>query len=131
MKRTAIWPTLVLLALFLVLPLAASPQTMKSEKGNVFTVAAKVYPKVGKEDEVQALLLKMAEAVRRAEPDNIVYRPHRSTKAPVVFFWYEQFRSDAAFEFHRTAPHLVDYRKQLSTLVDKPTEVEFYRSLAE
>lgn len=120
----------LMLGLFASNGLVAVPVAGAEQKG-VFSVAAKVYPKAGKEEEVQALLLKMAEAVRKAEPDNIVYRPHRSTKAPTVFFWYEQYRSDAAFEFHRAAPHLVEYRKQLSTLVDKPTEVELYRSLAE
>jgi quinol monooxygenase YgiN len=101
------------------------------EKG-VFTVTAKVFPKPGKESEVEALLLKMAQAVKTHEPEMIIYRPHRSMKGlTTVFLWYEQYRSDAAFEFHRTAPHLVDYRKQLGTLVEKPAEIEFYRSLAE
>ena len=120
----------VMLGLSVSTALVAVPVGVAEEKG-VLTVAAKVYPKAGKEEDVQALLLKMAEAVRKAEPDNLIYRPHRSTKAPTVFFWYEQYRSDAAFEFHRTAPHLVEYRKQLSTLVEKPTEVEVYLSLAD
>lgn len=105
------------------------PDVVAQDKG-VFTVTAKVFPKPGKEDEVQGLLLKMAEAVRKYEPEMIIYRPHRSMKGTAtVFLWYEQYRSDAAFEFHRTAPHLADFRKQMGQLVEKPTEVEFYRSL--
>jgi quinol monooxygenase YgiN len=95
----------------------------------VLTVVAKIHPKPGKEGEVEALLVQMAEAVRRAEPDCLVYRPHRSSREPTVFYFYEQYRSDAAFELHRTAPHLVDHRARMKDLVAKPTEVELYRSL--
>ena len=98
---------------------------------NVFTVVAKIYPKAGKEDEVAALLVNMADAVRRAEPDCVVYRPHRAAKEPAVFLFYEQYRSRAAFDFHRTAPHLAGHRDQLKGLLDKPTEVEFYHSLTD
>lgn len=69
---------------------------------NVFTVVAKIYPKAGNEREVEALLVKMADAV---------------------------YRSREAFDFHRTAPHLAAYREQMKGLLDKPTEVEFYHSL--
>lgn len=97
--------------------------------GNVLTVVAKIYPKTGREDDVAALLVKMAGAVKQAEPDCLVYRPHRAEKDPVAFLFYEQYRSRAAFDFHRTAPHLAGYREQMKGLVDKPTEVEIYYSL--
>jgi quinol monooxygenase YgiN len=102
-----------------------------AQQKDVITVTAKYYSKEGKEAEIQALMLKMAEAVKKEEPDCLCYRPHRSEKSPTVFLWYEQYRSDAALEFHRKAPHLADYRKQLGPLLAKPTEVETYRSLAE
>ena len=98
---------------------------------NVLTVVAKIYPKAGKEGEVEALLVKMADAVRQAEPDCLVYRPHRAAKDPVAFLFYEQYRSAAAFDFHRTAPHLAAYRAQIKGLVEKPTEVEIYHSLTD
>jgi quinol monooxygenase YgiN len=95
------------------------------------TVVAKIYPKAGKEGEVEALLVKMAEAVRRAEPDCLVYRPHRLATTPPVFLFYEQYRSDAAFEFHKTAPHLAGHRGQMKELVARPTEIELYRALTD
>jgi quinol monooxygenase YgiN len=95
----------------------------------VLTVVAKIYPKAGKDAEVEALLVQMAESVRRHEPDCLVYRPHRSTGEPAVFYFYEQYRTDAAFEFHRTAPHLAGPRSRMKELVARPTEVELYRSL--
>lgn len=97
----------------------------------VLTVVAKVYPKAGKEAEVQALLVQMADAVRRAEPDCLVYRPHRLAEEPPVFLFYEQYRSDAAFEFHKTAPHLAGFREQMTSLVVRPTEIELYRALTD
>ncbi len=94
------------------------------------TVVARIYPKPGKEAEVGALLVQMAEAVRMHEPDCIVYRPHRSSKDPAVFLFYEQYKSMPAFEFHRTAAHLADFRATMKELVAKPTEVEFYSALS-
>jgi quinol monooxygenase YgiN len=42
---------------------------------------------------------------------------------------YEQYRTDAAFELHRTAPHLAGYRTEMKELVTRPSEIELYRSL--
>ncbi|OLC16890.1 MAG: hypothetical protein AUH29_04020 [Candidatus Rokubacteria bacterium 13_1_40CM_69_27] len=98
---------------------------------DVLTVVARIYPKPGCEDQLEAILIKQAEAVRKAEPDCIVYRPHRSAKEPVVFLFYEQYRSAAAFEFHRTAPHLAAFQEQRKGLVARAVEVEIYRSLTD
>jgi quinol monooxygenase YgiN len=96
---------------------------------DVLTVVAKIYPKTGRAGDVEALLVKMAAAVRQHEPDCLVYRPHRSAGEPATFYFYEQYRTDAAFEFHRTAPHLAGYRGEMKELVARPTEIEIYRSL--
>ena len=97
----------------------------------VLTVVAKIYPKPDTAEEVGAILVKMAEAVRKAEPECIVYRPHRLSKKPAVFLFYEQYRSDAAFDFHETAPHLAGLREPMKALVRQPTEIELYRSLTD
>jgi quinol monooxygenase YgiN len=44
-------------------------------------------------------------------------------------YFYEQYRTNAALELHRTAPHLAGYRGEMKALVARPTEVELYRSL--
>ena len=72
----------------------------------VLTVVARIHPKAGRESEVESLLVKMAAAVRQHEPDCLVYRPHRSTGEPTIFYFYEQYRSDAAFEPARFAEAL-------------------------
>ena len=95
----------------------------------VLTVVAKIHPKAGREAEVEALLVRMAAAVREHEPDCLVYRPHRSPGEPTLFYFYEQYRTDAAFELHRAAPHLAAYRAEMKELVARPSEIELYRSL--
>jgi quinol monooxygenase YgiN len=95
----------------------------------VLTVVAKIFPKPSREGDVEATLVKMAAAVRQHEPECLIYRPHRSTGEPTVFYFYEQYRTDAAFEFHRTAPHLAAFRAELKELVSRPSEIDLYRSL--
>ena len=95
----------------------------------VLTVVARIHPKVGREGDVEALLVKMAAAVRQHEPDCLVYRPHRSTGEPTTFYFYEQYRTDAAFELHRTAAHLAGYRGEMKEMVGRASEIEIYRSL--
>jgi quinol monooxygenase YgiN len=100
---------------------------------DVLTVVAKIRAAKGKGDALAALLKEQVAAVRAAEPGCLVYRPHRSTKDPEVFIFYEQYRDDAAFDAHRKAPHLAAYRerREREGLVDGAVEVEMYRSLTD
>src|SRR5215469_14781400 len=79
---------------------------------NVLTVVAKVRAAKGKGDALAALLAEQAGVVRKAEPGCLVYRPHRSTKDPDLFIFYEMYKDDAAFDVHRKAPHLASYRER-------------------
>jgi len=65
---------------------------------NVLTVVAKIRAAKGKGDALAALLAEQAGVVRKAEPGCLVYRPHRSSKDPDLFIFYEQYRDDAAFD---------------------------------
>ncbi len=71
---------------------------------DVLTVVAKIRAAKGKGDALAALLKEQVAAVMKAEPGCLVYRPHRSTKDPDVFIFYEQYKDDAAFDAHRKAP---------------------------
>jgi quinol monooxygenase YgiN len=79
---------------------------------DVLTVIAKIRAAKGKGDALAALLREQVEVVRRAEPGCLIYRPHRSSKDPDLFIFYEQYRDDAAFEVHRKAPYLAAYRER-------------------
>lgn len=100
---------------------------------NVLTVVAKIRAAKGKGDALAALLREQADVVRKAEPGCLVYRPHRSTKDPDLFIFYEQYRDEAAFDVHRKAPHLAAYRERRDEegLTEGQPEVEIYRSLTD
>jgi quinol monooxygenase YgiN len=100
---------------------------------DVLTVVAKVRAAKGKGDALAALLKEQVAAVRKAEPGCLVYRPHRSTKDPDLFIFYEQYTNEAAFEAHRKAPHLAAFRerREKAQLTEGAVEVEVYRSLTD
>jgi quinol monooxygenase YgiN len=100
---------------------------------DVLTVVAKVRAAQGKGDALAALLKEQVAAVLKAEPGCLVYRTHRSTKDPDLFVFYEQYKDDAAFDFHRKAPHFVAYRerREKEGLTAGPAEVEIYKSLTD
>ena len=100
---------------------------------NALTVIAKVRAAKGKGDALAALLVEQAAAVRAAEPGCLVYRPHRSTRDPEVFVFYEVYADDAALDAHRKAPHLAAFRerREREGLTEGAVEVEILRSLAD
>ena len=100
---------------------------------NVLTVVARIRAAKGKGDALAALLAEQAGVVRKAEPGCLAYRPHRSTKDPDLFYFYEQYKDDAAFDAHRKAPHLAAYRerREKEGLTEGGAEVEFYRSVTD
>jgi quinol monooxygenase YgiN len=71
--------------------------------------------------------------VRANEPGCLVYRAHRSTRDPELFLFYEMYADEAAFEAHRTAPHLAAFRKRRDQegLTEGGVEVDVLRSLTE
>ena len=64
---------------------------------DVLTVVAKIRAAKGKGDALAALLREQAGVVRKNEPGCLAYRPHRSSKDPDLFLFYEQYKDDAAF----------------------------------
>jgi len=98
---------------------------------DVLTVVAKLRAKAGRETELAAILTRQVAAVRANEPDCLVYRLHRSDRDPTLFLFYEQYRSEAAFEFHRKAPHLAAFQSERKDLVAGPAEVEIYRAVTD
>ena len=100
---------------------------------DVLSIVAKLRAAKGKGDALAALLKEQAAVVKKNEPGCLVYRPHRSTKDPDVFIFYEQYKDDAAFDVHRKAAYLAEYRarREKEGLTEGATEVEFYRSLTD
>ena len=100
---------------------------------DVLSIVAKFRAAKGKGDALATLLAEQAAVVKKNEPGCLVYRPHRSTKDPDVFIFYEQYKDDAAFDAHRKAPYLAEYRarREREGLVEGAAEVEFFRSLTD
>lgn len=100
---------------------------------NALTVIAKIRAAKGKGDALAALLTEQAAAVRAAEPGCLLYRPHRSTRDPDVFVFYEMYADDAALEAHRKAPHLAAFRerREREALTEGPVEIDILRSLTD
>src|SRR5205809_4570865 len=111
-------------------------QSLPSEEttmADVLTVVAKIRAAKGKGDALAALLKEQVAAVRKAEPGCLVYRPHRSSKDPDLFVFYEQYKDDAALDAHRKNPALAEYRarREREGLTEGAVEVEFYRSITD
>jgi quinol monooxygenase YgiN len=97
----------------------------------VLTVVATLRAAKGKADALAAMLTEQVGVVRKAEPGCTAYRLHRSVKDPDQFYFYETYVDEAAFELHRNAPYLADYRtrREREGLLDGPVDVQVYRSL--
>ncbi|WP_178133222.1 putative quinol monooxygenase [Vineibacter terrae] len=59
----------------------------------------------GEADAVADILRRMASAVRQKEPGVLRFEPHRSPADDHVFFLYELFVDQAAFEAHQQTEH--------------------------
>jgi quinol monooxygenase YgiN len=70
-------------------------------------VAVTWHARPGTEERLEAILTEMS-AWTRAEPGCLIYQPHRSLESPGVFFIYERFVDEAAFNAHLAGE---DYRR--------------------
>lgn len=71
----------------------------------VLALTAKWTARDGVEEEVHEIILRLAEA-SRAEPGNLFYQPHRDPADGRVFFFYEQYADQAAYEAHYESEHV-------------------------
>jgi quinol monooxygenase YgiN len=97
------------------------------------TVIATLRAAKGKADALRALLAEQAAAVRAAEPDCAMYRVHQAADDPELFVFYEIYADQAAFDAHRTAPHVAAFRarRQAEGLVAGPVDMQVVRPISE
>jgi quinol monooxygenase YgiN len=69
-----------------------------------FVVTARWVAKEGEEDAVAAVIEELV-GPSRAEPGMLFYQPHRDPADPRVFFFYEQYTDQAAYEAHGASDH--------------------------
>jgi quinol monooxygenase YgiN len=76
-----------------------------------YVVSAKWRAKPGCEDRLAAVCEEMTEP-SRAEPGNRFYQAHRSPDDPQLFYLYEQYEDEAAYEAHMDSEHFTRLVKQ-------------------
>jgi quinol monooxygenase YgiN len=70
-----------------------------------YVVCAKWTAKPGEADNVAAAIEKVV-GPSRAEPGMLLYQPHRDPQNPNVFFFYEQYVDEAAYQAHVESAHM-------------------------
>ncbi len=84
--------------------------------------------KPGAEEKCKELIRILQEHSRR-EPGCLIYVGHQSTEDPRRFFFYEQYRDQAALEAHRAAPYFKQYvHGGLDPIMEQRTR-ELYRAV--
>ena len=69
-----------------------------------YVVSAKWLAKEGREERLAEICNEMTEP-SRAEPGNRFYQAQRSVDDPQLFFLYEQYADEAAYEAHMATEH--------------------------
>lgn len=83
-----------------------------------------------RKDEAVEILQAMCQAVKKNEPDVLVYVCHLSQKDPSKVVFFEVYKDDAAMQNHRTTPHMKEMRKAFLSrsigggVLQPPTVVE-------
>ncbi|MGH2346607.1 MAG: putative quinol monooxygenase [Chloroflexota bacterium] len=93
-----------------------------------YVVAASWTAATGKEELVASYLSSLRDATRREE-GCLMYLIHRSLENPRVFFIYEQYTSEAAFNSHVTSAHFLEYGRKLAIPHLEHRERSFYELL--
>ena len=71
----------------------------------MIVLVAMYHCRVGKGDEVEAQLKRMAPLVKQQEPGCVLYHACRSKDNPDLFMLYEHYVDQAAVESRRETPH--------------------------
>ena len=93
-----------------------------------YYITATVYPKAGKEEAVQAEILKNIPHVRK-EKGCLRYDLHMLRDGGKQCMLYEIWADKAAFEAHGAAPHMTTYRERITDLLEAPTEVVIWSAV--
>ncbi len=85
---------------------------------SVLTVVAKVVAKKGFVDSVKSELLKLV-APTRNEEGCIEYRLHQDNDDPVVFIFYENWKSEACLGKHMNSDHFKSYVTAIDGMIEE------------
>ena len=96
-----------------------------------YVVAATYWVKPGEEEKIREVLDTMA-PLSRAEPGCLFYQAHRSPEDPQLFYLYEQYADEAAYEAHMASEHFTRLVKEeaIPELLDERRR-EFFTTLVD
>jgi quinol monooxygenase YgiN len=76
-----------------------------------------------------AQILAIMTPLSRQEPGCLYYQAQRSLEDPNVFFLYEQYTDQAAYEAHMATPHFVEHVRGKAIPNLESRERAFYQTL--
>jgi quinol monooxygenase YgiN len=86
-------------------------------------VVAKIKAKAGSESQLEAAFREMITKVRANEPGTLSYILHKSAQDPTVFYFYETYADQAAFDAHGKTPHMKEMGGKIGGLLDGRPEI--------
>jgi (4S)-4-hydroxy-5-phosphonooxypentane-2,3-dione isomerase len=81
--------------------------------------------KAGQEPEAEGVLRALTIEARK-EPGCLMFQVHRHKERAGEFFIYEQYKDEAALEFHRKTPHFLQYARTELPKVAERVSGELY-----
>ena len=81
--------------------------------------------KAGQEAEAERILRALSDAARK-EPGCLMFQVHRHRERKGELFIYEQYKDDAALEFHRKTQHFLQYARTELPKVAERVSGELY-----
>jgi quinol monooxygenase YgiN len=92
--------------------------TPTDDRRDLLTVIAYMRAAAGKRDELRQALEALVEPTRQ-EKGYINYDMHQGLQDPDMFFFYENWESEADLDAHLAAPHLTAFAGRIPELLDE------------
>ena len=93
--------------------------TPTDDRPELLTVIANMRAKPGKEQELREALEALVEPTTQ-EDGYVNYDLHQAVDDPAVFYFYENWESEAALDAHLSAPHLEQFVGIMGDLLAEP-----------
>ncbi|MEJ8277479.1 putative quinol monooxygenase [Pseudonocardia spirodelae] len=103
--------------------------TPTDDDRTLLTVIARMRAKPGKEEELKAELEKLIEPTTK-EDGYVNYDLHQGWDDPAVFFFYENWESEAKLDAHLQTPHLTRFVGIMGDLLDGELVIQKLRRVA-
>ncbi len=87
----------------------------------MISILARFKVQAGKETEAEEAIKTMAATVEASEPGALTYIFHRNARDASEITVFEIYADDAAFEAHRTTPHMATFGSKFGSLFDPAT----------